>query len=183
MMIMKNLTRYTPDVNPYNGSGVIVAFYRDEEGRDWYESQALFSADTLKMCYRDNGVIAQCACDVSALAPAGLSVAEVGNFAADAGASLIDGTWVFNGKDIVKRTYTAEEIQQLRAGQQRQSLITTANSTIRLWQSELLPGSIADDDKDSLTKWIAYIKALQALDFSGIRDEVSYKTIEWTEPL
>lgn len=180
MMIMRNLTAYTPENNPYAGASVDVAFCRDSAGRDWYESQKLFASDTLKVCYASNGVIVQYAYDVSALTPLGQSVAEVKDFTPEDGTNLTDGTWVFNGTGIVKRTYSAEEIQQ-RAERQRQKLITTATGTISLWQSELLLGTIADDDKASLVKWIAYIKALQAPDFTGITDEASYNTIEWPE--
>ena len=45
-------------------------------------------------------------------------------------------------------------------------LLASAQSTISLWQSELLLGSISDADKASLTAWITYIKAVQAVDTS-----------------
>ncbi|XWJ91329.1 tail fiber assembly protein [Phytobacter ursingii] len=45
-------------------------------------------------------------------------------------------------------------------------LLDSARSTISLWQSELLLGSISDTDKASLTAWITYIKAVQAVDTS-----------------
>ncbi|WP_158262943.1 tail fiber assembly protein [Kosakonia sp. H7A] len=48
------------------------------------------------------------------------------------------------------------------------SLISSAESTISLWQSELLLGTISDQDKVSLTEWIAYIKQLQAVDTSSL---------------
>lgn len=50
------------------------------------------------------------------------------------------------------------------AATKKQQLLETAQSTISLWQSELLLGTISDADKASLTKWIAYIKAVQAID-------------------
>lgn len=178
MVVMKNFAPYIPDVNPYAEAGMTIAFCRDSEGRDWYDSQALFAADTLKVCYHDNGVIVQYAYDASALTPVGLSVAEVSDFSLDAGINLIDSTWIFNGESIVKRTFTAEELQQ-KAEQQRQALIASASDTISLWQSELLLGSITDDDKASLIKWMAYIKAVKALDFTGITDQAGFNAIVW----
>ena len=179
-MIMKNMTTYTPEVNPYGGVLNGITFFRDEEGRDWYESQKLFAEDTLKICYNDENVITQYSCDVSALVPYEGSVAEVAGFTPEQGDYLNDGTWVFDGKNIVKRTYTAQEIRE-RAERRRQSLIAAASNTISLWQSELLLGLISDDDKSGLIKWITYAKALKALDFSRINDEVDYNEIKWPE--
>ncbi len=31
----------------------VLFFYRDSKGRDWYESQELFDAKSLKVCYND----------------------------------------------------------------------------------------------------------------------------------
>lgn len=178
MMNMKNITTYTPDVNPYAGASVNVIFYRDSKGRDWYESQKLFAADTLKICYNRKKIIVQTSLDVSTLVPDGVSVAEVANFTPEAGVNLADGTWIFDGKGIVKRTYSAQEIQE-RAEFRRKSLITEASDTISLWQSELLLGSINDADKASLIAWMEYIKSLKALDFSAIADESGYSGIQW----
>lgn len=63
------------------------------------------------------------------------------------------------------------------------NLITSAKSEISIWQTELLLGTISDDDKASLTAWISYINELQALDFSSITDEASYDAFVWpTKP-
>ncbi|OVJ79263.1 tail fiber assembly protein [Klebsiella pneumoniae] len=52
-----------------------------------------------------------------------------------------------------------------------------AKDTISVWQTELLLGTISDDDKASLTEWMAYIKALQVVDTSDP------ESITWpTEP-
>ncbi|SUG37848.1 bacteriophage tail protein [Salmonella enterica subsp. arizonae] len=40
----------------------------------------------------------------------------------------------------------------------RQKLLTDANSTIADWRTELALGEISDDDKVSLTQWMAYIQ-------------------------
>ena len=180
MMNMKNFTTYIPDVNPYAGLSVNVIFFRDAKKRDWYESQKLFAKDTLKVCYVDKNVIVQYSYDVSALTPDGYSVAEVKGFEVDSDINLIDGTWIFNGKNITKRIYTPKEIQH-RAESQRQRLIASASETISLWQSELLLGVISDEDKARLMEWMAYIKKLNAMNFSRINDEVDYNEIEWPE--
>lgn len=181
MMNMKKLSLYTPAVNPYEGAFCKIDFFRDEDGRDWYESQKLFSPDTLKISYNSNNVIKQYDYDVSSIIPYGVSVAEVEGFIPEPDTDITDGTWIFDGKNIVKRTYTALEIQE-RAESRRQNLISSASETISLWQSELLLGVINDEDKASLIQWMAYIKALQVLDFSDIDDETGYDAIVWPEP-
>lgn len=66
-----------------------------------------------------------------------------------------------------------------QAENHQKSLLASANETISLWQSELLLGIIADEDKQSLIEWINYIKELQSLDFSPIVDEASYDAFAW----
>ena len=61
---------------------------------------------------------------------------------------------------------TAKEI--LDAASTKATLLAEAQSTISLWQSELLLGSISDTDKASLTTWISYIKDLQAVDTTSL---------------
>lgn len=57
-----------------------------------------------------------------------------------------------------------------QAETKKAGLISSAKQTISLWQSELLLGNISDDDKASLTAWIAYIKAVQVVDTSKAPD-------------
>ncbi|EAO2755915.1 tail fiber assembly protein, partial [Salmonella enterica] len=42
-------------------------------------------------------------------------------------------------------------------------------------------GEISDDDKVTLTKWMAYIKGLKSLDLTGISDEATFNKIQWPE--
>lgn len=53
---------------------------------------------------------------------------------------------------------TQEELID-QAETKKAGLISSAKRTISLWQSELLLGNISDDEA-----WIAYIKAVQAVD-------------------
>ncbi|MEY5158749.1 tail fiber assembly protein, partial [Salmonella enterica subsp. enterica serovar Corvallis] len=63
----------------------------------------------------------------------------------------------------------------------RQKLLDAANSTIADWRTELALGEISDDDKASLTKWMAYIRALKTLDLSGVKDAATFTAIRWPE--
>lgn len=64
---------------------------------------------------------------------------------------------------------TQEELID-QAETKKTGLISSAKQTISLWQSELLLSNISDDDKASLTAWIAYIKAVQVVDTSKAPD-------------
>lgn len=52
------------------------------------------------------------------------------------------------------------------AEQTKQNLLAAARSTIGIWQTELQLGSISEEDKSQLIAWLAYIKAVQAIDTS-----------------
>ncbi|WP_141024788.1 tail fiber assembly protein, partial [Salmonella enterica] len=53
------------------------------------------------------------------------------------------------------------------------------NSVIADWRTELALGDISDNDKDSLTQWMAYIRALKTLDLSDVKDEATFTAIRW----
>lgn len=175
MITLKNLEVYDNKVI----AGSPVLFLRDEEGRDWYDSQKLFDDNSLKFVFSSAGVITSKSYDVSTLWPIGNSVAEIPDSRVPKNLD-IDGNWMFDGKSIVPRTYTAEE-WQTRAEQQRQDLITSANTITADWRTELQLDIISDDDKTILVKWMAYIKAIKALDVSAVKDEASYNAITWPE--
>ncbi|ECG8634055.1 DUF4376 domain-containing protein [Salmonella enterica subsp. salamae] len=77
-----------------------VMFLFSEDGQEWYESQKLFASDTIKFSYDADGVIRSISRDVSALWPAGLSVAEVPDTTASRRAD-ISGRWGFDGENVI----------------------------------------------------------------------------------
>lgn len=172
MIIMKNFTVSKGDIN-----GLPVSVATDETGADWYESQKSFQDDTLKIVFNSSGVIISMSRDVSALWPGENSVAEIAP--TDVPTTVdINGEWVFDGKQITARIYTAEE-WQAKAEDQRQNLLKNAASIMADWRTELQLGAISDDDKASLIKWMAYIKAVKVVDISAVKDEVGYNAIAW----
>ncbi|EEQ4922746.1 phage tail protein, partial [Escherichia coli] len=50
-MIIKSFKLYTPEKSDVPGA----MYLKSVDGRDWYESQSLFAADTLKLVYDSNG--------------------------------------------------------------------------------------------------------------------------------
>ena len=73
-----------------------------------------------------------------------------------------------------KKWVTDKDAQQAAdveaADQQKAILLTEAQETISLWQTELQLGIISDEDKENLIAWMQYIKAVQAVDTSKAPD-------------
>ncbi|RAY34622.1 phage tail protein [Enterobacter kobei] len=82
--------------------------------------------------------------------------------------------WLYDGK-----TFTATPALELtheeyvgQAELTKAGLLSSARTIISIWQSELLLGSISDEDKASLITWLAYIKAVEAVDTSTAPDVI-----------
>lgn len=77
---------------------------------------------------------------------------------------------VWNGKawKTDKKAQQAAAVSDAEA--EKASLIAGANSVTQAWQTQLLLGIITDGDKASLTKWMQYIQAVQAVDVSAAPD-------------
>lgn len=109
---------------------------------------------------------------MSRLYPAGFSVVEVNKLPAGFN---IYGDWKYSNGTVL----AVPVDYQAKAETTRQKLLDAANSTIADWRTELALGEIGDDDKDSLTKWMAYIRALKSLILTGISDEATFNKIQW----
>ena len=53
------------------------------------------------------------------------------------------------------------------AGKKKSALISEANVITQAWQTQLLLGIITEEDKTTLTKWMKYIQAVQAVNISA----------------
>ncbi|MEE9647909.1 tail fiber assembly protein [Enterobacter soli] len=97
--------------------------------------------------------------------------------------SLDDGVTVINIDDISPQpgigwsfdgaNFTAPPAPELtkeeyvsQAESTKAALLSSAQTTISIWQSELLLDTISDEDKASLIDWLAYIKEVKAVDTS-----------------
>ncbi|EAS2833352.1 phage tail protein [Salmonella enterica subsp. enterica] len=170
-MELKNVSRYTPKKMKF-GSG--VQYFRSEDGQDFYDAFDKFTKKH-KLCIEpDTGIIRSVAEDVSRLYPAGFTVVDVD--ALPAGIDIV-GNWQYlDGKiSPVPVDYAA------LAEAEREKRLVEAGVLTKDWQTDLLLGIITDEDKALLTAWRDYIKKLKALDFSGVKDGVSYNAIEWPE--
>lgn len=82
--------------------------------------------------------------------------------------STLYDTW--NGSEWVTDTEAQRAADAEAADQQKAALLSEAQSTISLWQTELQLGIISDEDKASLISWMKYIKAVQAVNTSKAPD-------------
>ncbi|EEI4451974.1 DUF4376 domain-containing protein [Salmonella enterica] len=130
MQDIKNFTPYKPESPVISGA----AHLKSEDGRDWYECQKLFSPDTIKVEYDNNGVITCISRDVSGFWPVGKSVAEVPDTKENRRAD-ISGRWGFDGKNIIDlmtadkaREQKTREIDTWRNRQEDGSVTFTWNN-------------------------------------------------------
>ncbi|EGO9992721.1 DUF4376 domain-containing protein [Salmonella enterica] len=130
MQDIKNFTPYKPESPVISGA----AHLKSEDGHDWYECQKMFSPDTIKVEYDNNGVITCISRDVSGFWPVGKSVAEVPDTEENRRAD-ISGRWGFDGTDIIDlmtpdkaREQKACEIDVWRNKQENGSVTFTWNN-------------------------------------------------------
>ncbi len=81
----------------------------------------------------------------------------------------IEASWYYKDGEVLP---VPADYSQL-AEKQRQHLLTEAKDITSDWKTELELGVISDDDKARLVQWMAYIKAVKALDLSAVTDEAS----------
>lgn len=167
-MELKNVNRYIPDDPDYDSN---FLYFCSEDGQDFYESLSKFTKK-YKLCIDSENIIRSVSEDVSRLYPAGFSVVEVNKLPAGFN---IYGDWKYSNGAVV----AVPVDYQAKAETTRQKLLDAANSTIADWRTELALGEISDDDKASLTKWMAYIRELKSLALTGISDEATFNKIQW----
>ncbi|WP_395299252.1 tail fiber assembly protein [Enterobacter quasiroggenkampii] len=124
MQDIKNFKPSTPtpeQIETYTLShGQIPLFLKSEDGQDWYECQSLFSDDTVKIMYDEQGIIWGVVTEpipqrgntyaVSVFFPVNLSVAEINKEECPVGCTN-DKTWRYQAGVISK----IEEIPLLQA--------------------------------------------------------------------
>ncbi|ENC65682.1 caudovirales tail fiber assembly family protein, partial [Escherichia coli P0299917.7] len=89
----------------------------------------------------------------------------------------IEASWYYKDGEVLPVPVDYSRL----AEKKRQSLLNEAKDITSDWKTELELGTISDDDKARLTQWMAYIKAVKALDLSQVSDESSFYLIQWPE--
>ncbi|WFV19609.1 tail fiber assembly protein [Citrobacter braakii] len=163
MMNMKNFVISSPETEEETllaENGAIIL--RDDQGREWYSSQALFSAETVKVMYDSDNIVRAIDTDISTIYPHKHSVAEVEEI--PEGADIYGG-WIYSDGAVIEKPLSHNEIV-IQADYKKSLLLDEARATISLWQTELQLGSISDEDKSRLIVWVNYIKSVQEVDTS-----------------
>ncbi|EQA0898669.1 tail fiber assembly protein [Escherichia coli] len=170
-MELKNITRYYPENMPYGND---VQYFQSEDGKDFYESLSLFTKKYKLCIIPDSGVICSISQDASALYPAGFSVVEADELPEG---TDISGNWTFDNGVIsrlpVNYTKKAEEL--------RQSYLNQAYEQINDWRTELQLGTISDEDRAALARWMAYISQVKKMVLPAIKTEAEFNAIKWPE--
>ncbi|EFE9531432.1 tail fiber assembly protein [Escherichia coli] len=170
-MELKNITRYYPENMPYGND---AQYFQSEDGKDFYESLPLFTKK-YKLCITpDSGIICSISQDASALYPAGFSVVEVDELPKGAD---ISGNWKFDN-GVVSRIPVnyARKLEELH-----QEYLDQAYKKINDWRTELQLGTISDEDRAALTRWMEYISQVKKMELPTIKTEAEFDAIKWPE--
>lgn len=170
-MELKNITRYYPENMPYGNN---VQYFQSEDGKDFYESLPLFTKK-YKLCITpDSGIICSISQDASALYPVGFSVVEADELPED---TDISGNWKFDNGVISPLPVNYDK----KAEELRQSYLNQAYEKINDWRTELQLGTISDEDRAALTRWMAYISQVKKMVLPAIKTEAEFNAIKWPE--
>lgn len=82
----------------------------------------------------------------------------------------------WNGETWVTDVEKQKAAQIAAAVDEQAELISSANTKTQIWQTQLMLGIITDADKTTLTEWMKYVQAVQAIDTSSAPD------ISWPSP-
>ncbi|WP_417633243.1 tail fiber assembly protein [Citrobacter freundii] len=166
MQHLKNLKIYSPDdeYSLFLMKEHSAEFFISEDGRDWYESQADFSPDTLKIAYDEAGIIRSISKDVSSIYPRGFSVVEVGITEANKSVDIFGG-WVFDNGEIKQRQYSQEELRE-QAEAKKTELLSVATETIAPLQDAVDEGIATAEEITTLSEWKRYRVKVMRVDTS-----------------
>ncbi|WP_442780129.1 tail fiber assembly protein [Enterobacter cancerogenus] len=160
-MLMKNFTTSTKNLD-----GFMVMVFTDEEGNDWYASQAKFSTSSLKFMFDGKGNIVAASWDASMLAPENLSVSEIEKNSVPDNFFEPETRWVFDGEKIIPFVYSHEELLHQTKGQ-LERLLSEAKEKIVVPQARLMAGrTLTESQLKTLNAWLDYIDALESCDIT-----------------
>lgn len=166
MMHLKNIVAgnpKTPDQYQLTKKFGVVWLY-DEDGKNWYEEQKNFAADTLKVAYDKSNIIVAINKDASKINPEGRSVVELPDITANRRAD-VSGRWIFNGEQVSKRIYSPEELRQ-QAEAKKVKLLEEAETVITPLARAVKQGIATDEEQKRLDAWELYSVMVNRVDTS-----------------
>ncbi|HAU5602406.1 TPA: tail fiber assembly protein [Citrobacter koseri] len=166
MQHLKNLTKYTPDdaYNLFLMDEHNAEFFISDDGRDWYESQADFLPDTLKVAYDKSGVICCISKDVSSIYPRDFSVVEVEITPENQDVDIMGG-WVFKDGKIQPRQYSQEELR-VQAEEKKAELLAIADAAIAPLSRAVKLKLATNEEVVKLEAWELYSVMVNRVDTS-----------------
>lgn len=166
MLHLKNLIQYLPETDEQKeiAEQYNAIFWRDELGRDWYQSIALFQQDTFKVKYLSNGVICAIDKDASAICPDGGSVVEVDVLPDGVD---VNGNWQFVDGNITHRIYTSDELTS-QANRNKQNLLAEATKAIAPLQDAVDLGEATPEEEARLKAWKKFRVNVNRVDTSQL---------------
>ena len=159
MLHLKNLVNYIPvsgtkerQLYDYlRGNDLPVMFYCDETGLDWYEAQALFENDTVKVAYDKNGTVRDYNNDASAIVPDNLSVIEYEKSEIPVKINR-SGEWVIENDAIKPKLVN----NQQEALEKKRLYLSLANEKIVIFQDAQELGIANEQEKSLLEEWKSF---------------------------
>lgn len=156
-------------------SGDVPLFLQSESGLDWYECQALFADDTIKIMYDSEGIIRSLVdapvpqrgniLAVSMFYPLGMSVVEISQADYPAGCA-IDGSWKYDGSSVYQDTDIINSRRYKANLHQRNKQAASAATAIAVINASATVGNSRDGDADNLTLAQQYLDALRDVDLT-----------------
>lgn len=170
-MELRNVVRYYPEDMPYSEG---IQYFCSDDGQDFYDSLEKFTKKYKLCIHPGTGVIYSMSEDVSRLYPAGFTIVETDELP---DGFNIEGDWYFcDGRILL----VPVDWQQ-KATTERSRRLTAAEKQTSDLKTELTLGIISDSDRETLTQWMLYIRALNAMDFSAVCDDTTFSAIEWPD--
>ncbi|ELF3789161.1 tail fiber assembly protein [Salmonella enterica] len=168
MMHLKNIVAgnpKTPDQYQLTKKFGVVWLY-DEDGKNWYEEQKNFAADTLKVAYDKSNIIVAINKDASKINPEGRSVVELPDITANRRAD-VSGRWMYDGEreQIIKRVYTPEELRQ-QADAKKLKLLDEAETVITPLARAVKRDIATEEEQQRLAAWELYSVLVNRVDTS-----------------
>ncbi|MFB4358558.1 tail fiber assembly protein [Pantoea sp. BS_4] len=171
MIDLKNFKPGKPvtadDITSQKNYGLTFLF--DDAGHEWYASQRLYAADTLKIAYDQQGTIWCLSTDVSKIWPVYMSVAEI---AYDDQSRQIDnsGLWKYVGGNVTK--IPADEVFEHTEDKKVYLLEEAVTKIMPGMAKLLLKKQLSAEESDLLQKRLNYLDQLNNLDLKAERSTV-----------
>ncbi|EPK3281748.1 TPA: tail fiber assembly protein [Serratia marcescens] len=162
-MKLVNLQRYVPD-KYFAGEG--FQYFKDATGKDWYKALPGFTKKYSLAIENETGIIRSISEDASRLYPVGLTVVDVDSL--PDGCDIFGG-WVFNGKKVVPRIYSQDELSA-QAQQAKSRLLEAATKAISPLQDAKDLDIATDAELGKLKEWMVYRVKVNRVDTSKAPD-------------